>query len=497
MKFDRSSGVLLHVSSLPGADGIGDLGKPAFDFIDFLAASRTRLWQVLPLNPTGFGNSPYQGLSSTAGNPLFIALDDLVTMGLLTRHDLEKRPRFPRTKVDYGMVIPWKSAKLQQAFVTFKQNQPVALVNQFKSFCRKHKSWLDDFALFMTIKNQHELHPWDQWSKELRFRDPLGLKNFQKENRDQIEEQKFQQFLFFTQWFKVKAYANKKGVQIIGDIPIFVGYDCADTWTNPSLFFFDKDLKPTVVAGVPPDFFSKTGQLWGNPLYDWKKHKISGYAWWIERIRQTLNLVDVIRLDHFRGFAGYYEIPAGSKTAEHGQWVQGPGKDLFDALYKHFGDLPFIAEDLGVMTPDVIALRERYHLPGMKIVQFGFNPNPEKGFIPHNFDRNAVAYTGTHDNSTALGWFRSVPPTSREHFRAYVGDSRESVPHAMIRMLWQSVALFAIAPMQDLLELGDEARMNYPGSLGNNWEWKLDKKWNAKKLQNWLLGINQLYDRCR
>ena len=495
MKFSRSSGVLLHVSSLPGVDGIGDLGKSAFDFVDFLVNTKTRYWQVLPLNPTGYGNSPYQGLSATAGNPLFIALDDLVPIGLLAKNDLAHRPHFSRGKIDFGSVIPWKTDKLHLAFLNFKKQQPADLVSQFKSFCRKNKNWLDDYALFMTIKEHQALHSWETWPKELRFRDPAALKKFQKENSEQVEEQKFQQFLFFTQWLKVKTYANDHGVQIIGDIPIFVGYDCADTWTNPDLFYFDKDLKPTVVAGVPPDFFSKTGQLWGNPLYDWKKHKASGYAWWIERIAQTLNLVDILRLDHFRGFAGYYEIPSGSKTAEHGRWVKGPGKDLFDALYKHFGNLPFIAEDLGVMTPDVIELRERYKLPGMKIVQFGFNPSPETGFIPHNFDKNAVAYTGTHDNSTAMGWFRSVPKIAQENFRAYTGRTKETVSHAMIRILWQSVVLFAITPMQDLLELGDEARMNFPGTLGNNWEWKMDKKWNSAKLQKWLLEINQLYNR--
>ena len=495
MKFDRSSGVLLHVSSLPGSDGIGDLGKPAFDFIDFLVKTKTKYWQVLPLNPTGYGNSPYQGLSATAGNPLFIALNALIPMGLLTRKDLSHRPRFTHKKVDFGKVLPWKMEKLHQAFLNYLDQPSADLAKLFKSFCRKNKSWLDDYALFMTIKDQQDLQPWDTWPEELRFRDPSALKKFQRENSQAVEEHKFLQFLFFLQWQKVKNYANDHGVQIIGDIPIFVGYDCADTWTNPDLFFFDKEYKPTVVAGVPPDFFSKTGQLWGNPLYDWKKHKKTAYAWWIERIHQTLNLVDIIRLDHFRGFAGYYEIPAGSKTAEKGRWVNGPGKDLFDALYKHFGDLPFIAEDLGVITPDVVELRERYHLPGMRIVQFGFNPVPESGFIPHNFESNTVAYTGTHDNSTALGWYRSVPKSAQERFRAYTGNTRETVPHAMIRILWQSVALFAIAPMQDFLNLGDEARMNFPSTLGGNWEWKMESRWNSSKLEKWLLEINQLYDR--
>jgi len=495
MNYTRASGILLHVSSLPGADGIGDLGKPAFAFIDFLIATKTKYWQVLPLNPTGYGNSPYQGLSACAGNPLFIALDNLIPLGLLNQDDLAQRPSFRRTKIDYAQVIPWKMEKLQRAYLNFKKNHPSELVNSFHKFCQKNKSWLDNYALFMTIKNQQQLHSWDCWPHELRFRDSIALKKFQKEQKELIEEQKFQQFLFFDQWRKIKTYANEHGVQIIGDIPIFVGYDCADTWANSDLFFFDEELKPTVVAGVPPDFFSRTGQLWGNPLYDWKKHKTTGYAWWIERIQQTLNMVDIIRLDHFRGFAGYYEIPAGSKTAEHGKWVKGPGKDFFDALYQYFGDLPFIAEDLGVITPDVIALRERYHLPGMKILQFGFNPNPEKGFMPHHIEKNFVAYTGTHDNSTTRGWFHSIPKTAQENFKKYTGNSKESIPQAMIRLLWQTVALFAITPMQDLLELGDEARMNFPGKLGGNWEWKMHQNWNSPKLEKRLLEINQLYDR--
>jgi len=495
MEFKRSSGILLHVSSLPGTDGIGDLGETAYAFVDFLVETNTKYWQVLPLNPTGYGNSPYQGLSASAGNPLFIALDELVTMGLLSSSDVHRRPHFPRQKVDFSLVIPWKMGMLHRAFISFQQNPQPDLKKQFAAFCRSQKSWLDDFALFMTIKEKNDLQAWDRWPEGLRFRDPAALTTFLKENKTAVEEQKFLQFLFFFQWKQLKKYANEKGIEIIGDIPIFVGYDCADTWTHPDLFYFDKEFKPTVVAGVPPDFFSRTGQLWGNPLYDWKKHKSSGYAWWIERIQNTLDMVDIIRLDHFRGFAGYYEIPAGAKTAETGKWVKGPGNFLFDALYKHFGDLPFIAEDLGVMTPDVEQLRERYHLPGMKIVQFGFNPNPEVGFQPHNLTRNSVAYTGTHDNDTVRGWYASMPPETQAHFKAYVGNTKEPPSKAMIRTLWQSVALFAIAPMQDLLNLGNEARMNFPGTLGNNWEWKLDHKWNSKKLREWLTAFNQLYSR--
>ncbi|KUK47110.1 MAG: 4-alpha-glucanotransferase [Anaerolinea thermophila] len=495
MEFKRSSGILLHVSSLPGSDGIGDFGDSAYAFVEFLAATNTKFWQVLPLNPTGYGNSPYQGLSASAGNPLFISLDDLVELKLLSPSDLSKRPHFPRTKVNFGMVIPWKMEKLHKAFLNFEQSQSPDLSKQFKAFCSAQTNWLDDFALFMTIKDQHDLRAWDTWSDGLRFRDPVALRKFEKENRTAVEEQKFFQFIFFQQWKKLKKFANDKGIQIIGDIPIFVGYDCADTWTHPDLFYFDKEYKPTVVAGVPPDFFSRTGQLWGNPLYDWKKHKSSNYAWWIERIQNTLDMVDIIRLDHFRGFAGYYEIPAGSKTAEIGKWVKGPGNSLFNALYKHFGDLPFIAEDLGVMTPDVVELRERYQLPGMKIVQFGFNPNPEVDFQPHHLTRNSVAYTGTHDNETVKGWFNSLPADAKAYFKAYVGNTKESPSKAMVRLLWQSVSVFAIAPMQDLLDLGNEARMNFPGTLGNNWEWKLDKKWDSARLRKWLAEFNHLYSR--
>ena len=495
MTFRRSSGVLLHVSSLPGQDGIGDLGSAAYQFVDFLSATQTKLWQVLPLNPTGYGNSPYQGLSASAGNPLFISLEELVPPGLLSQKDLSKRPHFPKNKVDFGKVIPWKMEKLHQAFLNFQRNKTPQQEKDFQKFCRKNKGWLDDFALFMTIKNQQELRAWDTWPDALRFRDPIALKKFTKLNKDSITEEKFYQYLFFEQWSRLKKYANQKGVQIIGDIPIFVGYDCADTWTNPDLFYFDDQFKPTIVAGVPPDFFSRTGQLWGNPLYNWEKHKKSGYQWWIQRIQNTLDLVDIIRLDHFRGFAGFYAIPAGNKTAEIGKWMDGPRSDLFDALYAHFRELPFIAEDLGVMTPDVIELRERYNLPGMKIVQFGFNPSPETDFQPHHIQENAVAYTGTHDNSTAQGWFKSVPKEAQNYFLAYAGQTKETVAHAMIRLLWLSSAVIAVAPMQDLLKLGDEARMNLPGSLGNNWEWKLNAKWESDKLKHWLAEINHLYSR--
>ncbi len=495
MDFKRSSGILLHVSSLPGTDGIGDLGKGAYDFIDFLSATNTHLWQVLPLNPTGYGNSPYQGLSASAGNPLLISLDSLVELGLLEKHALRDRPHFPKDKVDFELVSQWKMAMLHLAYQQFLLLEKNSLIEEYQQFCHQSKEWLNDFALFMAIRNKNDLRSWDSWDEGLRFRKKDAIAAFTKKNEKEINEYKFFQFLFFKQWKEVKDYANQHEIQIIGDIPIFVGYDCADTWTNPDLFFFDVALKPTVVAGVPPDFFSKTGQLWGNPLYDWKQHKKKKYAWWIARIQNTLDMVDIIRLDHFRGFAGYYEIPASAKTAETGQWVPGPGFDLFDAFYDHFGELPFIAEDLGVVTDDVIALRERYHLPGMKIVQFGFNPNPEWGFIPHNIETNAVAYTGTHDNATTAGWYKALPKEAKKRFLDYCGKMRESVPAAMIRLLWMSSAIFAIAPMQDLLNLGDSARMNYPGTVGSNWEWRMKDNWNSPRLQEWVRQINQLYER--
>ncbi len=496
MKFKRSSGILMHISSLPGKYGIGDLGRQAYQWVDFLHATGTGLWQVLPLNPTGYGDSPYQGLSAFAGNPLFIDLDHLKDLGLLETADLADIPEFPLKVVDFQRVKSWKQAMLEKAYTHFKNQKKSKLVQDFEGFKQENTYWLEDFSIFMALREQYKLVSWSEWPDAYRLRDPQALLLYEEEHSREIEMHAFLQFLFFNQWFRLKEYANKKGIQIVGDIPIFMGFDSADVWAFPQLFMLDKDRRPTFVAGVPPDFFSETGQLWGNPLYEWPEHKKEGYTWWINRVAGTLKTVDIVRLDHFRGFAGYYQIPASAKTAEVGEWVTGPGKDLFDVIRTKLGDLPFIAEDLGVITPDVIELRERYDLPGMRLFQFAFWGNADHEFLPHTYPVNCVAYTGTHDNDTSKSWFEHAP-AQEEHFcMSYLGHPpRVDIPHRMIREIWNSVALFAIAPLQDFLQLGGNARMNLPATTKGNWRWRMRPDAIDEGLVNWLKELNITYNR--
>ncbi len=495
MEFTRASGVLLHPTSLPGPDGIGDLGPECYRWIDFLAGCGCGLWQILPLGPTGYGDSPYQCFSAFAGNPYLISPALLWEDGLLTRADLADRPAFPAERVEYGDVIPWKLKVLERAEKRFETAAPAALKEAFEEFQKAQAFWLDDFALFMAIKeNQHGVG-WENWEPEFRMRQPEALAAFQSANGGAIRRQKLRQFLFFRQWRAVLDYAHKQGIQIIGDIPIFVAFDSADAWANPELFYMDKNRRLTAVAGVPPDYFSPTGQLWGNPLYKWEAHRKTGYAWWIQRFRAILEMVDIIRLDHFRGFAGYWEVPAGSTTAEHGQWVPGPGKHFMAAIEKALGSLPIIAEDLGEITPDVIELRDSFNLPGMKILQFGFDGDATHAFLPHNYPHNCVAYTGTHDNDTVAGWYASAPEVERDLCRRYLARSGDDIAWDMIRAIWSSVAVQALAPIQDLLSLGTEARMNFPGKTGGFWSWRLPTEALTPQLQARLLEMNTLYRR--
>ncbi|MBL8050220.1 MAG: 4-alpha-glucanotransferase, partial [Anaerolineales bacterium] len=456
MTFKRSSGILLHPTSLPGPYGIGDLGPQAFRFVDWLASTGCNLWQILPLGPTGYGDSPYQCFSAFAGNPYLISPDDLFENGLLTQADLDAlKENANASKVDFGMVIPRKLNLLAQAFSRF-DSAPESLQKEFKTFCKQNADWLDDFALFMALKESNGGGAWNGWSDKLKRRDEAELKKAKKELSQNIQRYSFYQFLFFRQWNKLRAYANSKNIQIVGDVPIFVAYDSADVWSHPELFFLDENGNPTVVAGVPPDGFSATGQLWGNPLYAWDAHKKEKYAWWLSRLQATLNSVDILRFDHFRGFAGYYEIPADHKTAEHGRWVAGPSHHFFSAVEKFLnkGDgLPIIAEDLGLITPDVIELLNAFNLPGMKVLQFAFS-GPENPFLPHNYVPNCVAYTGTHDNDTAFGWFVTAEEHERNFAKRYLGIDGHDFAWDLIRATWKSVAVFAIAPMQDVLGLG-------------------------------------------
>ena len=492
----RASGVLLHPTSLPGPDGIGDLGPEIFRFLDFLSESKCHLWQVLPLGPTGYGDSPYQCFSAFAGNPFMVSPALLLENDLLTRTDLVDRPEFPAHTVDFGPVITWKLTLLDRAFEHFTSGSFTKLNKTYLEFCSQNRDWLDDFSLFMAIKESQGGVSWDNWPEGLRKRNPKDLAAFIKGDQKTIEKHKFRQFLFFEQWMKVKEYANSKEIRIIGDIPIFVAYDSADAWSHPELFFLDDAGKPTVVAGVPPDYFSPTGQLWGNPLYRWDAHKQDNYTWWKKRFEAVLKVVDIIRLDHFRGFAGYWEVPFGNPTAEIGRWVRGPGKPFFKVIQDAFPELPIIAEDLGVLTPDVIDLREAFNLPGMKIFQFAFSGEPDDPFLPHNYPQNCIAYTGTHDNDTALGWYRnSSTDNERDFCRRYLARSGDDISWDMIRAIWGSVAVFCLCPMQDLLSLDSSARMNYPGRPSGNWGWRLLPNQLTPDLIARLQEFNHLYSR--
>jgi 4-alpha-glucanotransferase len=473
MTFVRSSGVLLHPTSLPGRYGIGTFNQAAYEWVDFLAQTRQSLWQVLPLGPTGYGDSPYQSFSTFAGNPYLISLEELVQDGLLDHTVLDQSPEFPRDRVNYGIIYNWKLPVLRKVADQFAHRASADMVAEFQAFCAEQSAWLDDFALFMAVKDAHDGVSWIEWEMDLRSRDPRALAAFTKEHAAAIHGHKISQWLFFRQWMRLKQYANDKGIRIIGDIPIYVAMDSADAWANPKNYFLDDEFQPTVVAGVPPDYFSATGQLWGNPIYSWSYHKETGYQWWIDRIRAALNLYDVVRIDHFRGFADYWEVPAGEETAINGRWVDGPGADFFHAVKSGLGELPIIAEDLGDLSPAVAVLRNQFALPGMKILQFAFSSDASDKFLPHNYKTNFVVYTGTHDNDTSWGWYQvSSQERERDYFRRYLRTGGEDVPWSLIDAAFRSVAVMALAPLQDVLGLGTDTRMNLPGRADGNWQWR-------------------------
>jgi 4-alpha-glucanotransferase len=493
MKFKRASGILLHPTSLPGPYGIGELGPAAYRWIDWLAGTGCTLWQVLPLGPTGYGDSPYQCFSAFAGNPSLISLELLLEQGLLMPSDLAGMPDWKPEKVDFGALYEWKPPLLTRAYQRFLAD-PAGLQEEFGQFCTQQADWLEDYALFTALKTAHQDGSWDAWPAGLRKRRPQAIEAARREHAQAIQSTKFGQFLFFRQWQRLHEYARAKGVRIIGDIPIFVAMDSADVWSHPDLFYLDADGHPTVVAGVPPDYFSQTGQLWGNPLYRWEVHRSSGYAWWLERLQASLKLVDIVRIDHFRGFAGYWEIPAGNPTAEIGRWVPGPAAGFFQAIQTRLGNLPIIAEDLGLITPDVTALRDRFELPGMKILQFAFTA-PDNPFLPHAYPQNCVVYTGTHDNDTAQGWYEHATEPEKDLARRYLRINGEDFAWDLIRASWASVAVFSLAPLQDFLSLGSEARMNFPSHLGGNWEWRLTEERLSTQLQKAIEELNWLYQR--
>ena len=498
MSFPRSGGVLLHPTSLPSRYGIGDLGDAAYHFIDFLVKSKQSLWQVLPLCPTGYGDSPYQCFSAFAGNPLLISPDRLVREGFLPAEALRDVHGFPAHRVDYGPLITYKNDLLRQAHAHFQAHGSAQQQEALGQFCAAQAAWLDDFALFMALKTHH-MHQqggvWNTWPRDIALREATAMERWAQELADQVNLHKFQQFLFFQQWLELKTYANQRGIRIVGDVPIFVAFDSADLWANQELFYLKKDGGPSVVAGVPPDYFSETGQRWGNPLYRWERMVQDGYAWWAARLQMVLTRVDIVRLDHFRGFEGYWEIPAEEPTAIVGRWVKGPGVPFFRAMEEALGRLPIIAEDLGVITPEVEALRDRFGFPGMKILQFAFGGERNSSFLPHNFSPNSVVYTGTHDNDTTIGWYDSTSEQERDHLRRYLARDASDVAWDLIRLAYASVADMAIATMQDLMRLGNEARMNYPSRPSGNWQWRYTPDMLTENIAEWLAEMTELYGR--
>ncbi len=498
MEWPRASGILVHPTSLPGRFGVGDLGPGALQMLDLLVAARQTLWQVLPLGPTGYGDSPYASLSAFAGNPLLISPERLLEDDLLTPADLDAVPPFDPGRVEYSAVIPWKMALLRASFARFQERASPRLRADFEAFRAAQRDWLEDFALFMALKEAHGGGAWVEWEAPYARRDPEALAEAAQRLAADIAFQRYMQFLFARQWDAIRQAARERGISIIGDAAIFVAHDSADVWAHPELFYLDDEGNPTVVAGVPPDYFSPTGQRWGNPLYRWDVLAETGYAWWIARMRRALNLEDFIRLDHFRGFVAYWEIPASRETAVEGRWVPGPGEALFAALRAALGELPIIAEDLGVITPDVDALRHALGLPGMRVLQFAFGSDAENHHLPHNYERNAVVYTGTHDNDTTRGWLDSLAGSERSYALRYLGCEQcvpEEVVWAMIRAALGSVANMAVVPLQDVLGLGSEARMNYPSRPGGNWAWRCPGSALTEDRAQRLAELVELYGR--
>lgn len=502
----RLAGVLLHPTSLPGRYGIGDLGSECIRFLDWLKEAGIGYWQTLPLGPTSFGDSPYQCFSAFAGNPMLVSPEVLAADGLATQGDIIPPP-IRQDRVDYGPVIEWKTQLLRRVYDRFRYLKPAQTVQKFDAFRQREdiKVWLSDYAIFRVIKDLHNGVAWDRWEQKYRKPTAASLQEFRKSHLEDVEFHEFAQFLFFDQWDRIRAMAHKRGIKIIGDAPIYVAYDSADTWAHQELFQLDAKGLPTAVAGVPPDYFAETGQLWGNPLYDWDKSAEDGYDWWVQRLRSVLAMVDVVRLDHFRGFMGYWAVPFGQPTAVNGRWLRGPGAHFFAAIKDKFPDLPIIAEDLGDITPDVTEVRDQFNLPGMRILQFAWGtvqfdpviPAPGQEFQPHHHVKNCVVYTGTHDNDTTVGWYRnSSTPEERHHMRVYLSTDG-SLPHwDLIRACLGSTANTAIIPMQDFLGLDSEARMNFPGKAEGNWGWRLAPGQLTPQLADHIRRFTLLYQRC-
>ena len=487
MKLPRKAGVLLHPTSLPGPYGMGEIGAAARSFVQTLARHGQTYWQVLPLGPTGYADSPYQATSTFAGNPMLISFDDLLVEGLVRAEELADFPAFPEDHIDYGPVLEHRGKVLDTVCRAFSRRADAPLKDGFKAFCKEQADWLNDYALFTALKEEHNLRPWTEWAPEYRDRDARALKDFASAHASRVRHAKLRQFLFHRQWSRLRDLAHAEGVTLIGDLPIFVAHDSADVWANPDLFFLDEQGMPTVVAGVPPDYFSATGQLWGNPLYNWDRHREQNHAWWFRRLGHMLDLLDIVRIDHFRGFAAYWQVPADEETAMNGKWVEGPGHEFFNAMRDHFGEIPVIAEDLGVITEDVDALRDDFNLPGMRILQFSFADDLKPHLRPEGFPENCVVYTGTHDNDTTQGWFWREPGVDNTETREEIEAERRKVLQTVhtdgSQIHWDLIALAhrlapdtAIVPLQDVMGLGTDARMNVPGRMEGNWCWRFTEE---------------------
>jgi 4-alpha-glucanotransferase len=495
----RGSGILLHVTSLPSSYGIGDFGPLTMSWIDQLAEAGQSWWQALPLGPTGYDNSPYQPLSAFAGNVLLVSPDFLIEDELVEVSDCAHE-RFPAAVVDYEAIVPFKHGLLERAWKRFKAGVRSDLRAGYERFCHEQNHWLDDYAVFRVLKAKFGNAHYLKWPAELVQRNPAALEGARGELADQIGQVTFAQFLVFRQAERLKAHAHKKGLRLIGDLSFFVSADSSDVWSKPELFLLDEQRRPRFVAGVPPDYFSAQGQLWGNPLYNWDVLRQSGYSWWIARLRSQLTHVDVVRLDHFRGFAAAWQVPATAPTAQSGKWMPGPAAEFFGTVEKQLGSLPFIAEDLGMITPEVYALRDQFHLPGMRILQFAFDGHSDNPYLPENFVRNTVVYTGTHDNPTTRGWFEDLTSDQREAVSRYLkgrGITGSVAAHALMELAWSSAAALSMAPLQDLLDLGREARMNVPGRPEGNWRWRSTEEMLSDPAFGWLRDLTKRANRSR
>jgi len=493
---ERAGGILLHITSLPGREGIGTLGEEAFHFVDLLNEAGIKLWQILPLGPPAYGNSPYLCYSVFAGNPLLISLSEAQKLGIGEPEGLKPVPGFSRSEVKFEKVKAWKYPLLRKLFADFQVREHASLKKDYLRFLDEHNWWLQDYTLFMALKKECKNIPWDEWPEPLKKKDEKVLKEYASQASDEREFHTFLQFLFFRQWFTLKAYANQKGIQILGDMPLYVAGASVDVWANPDIFLLDENLKPTHVGGVPPDYFSETGQLWGNPLYNWKRLKKRDFDWWMARMHFNLRLYDKVRIDHFRALESFWSVKAEKQTAVEGKWVPAPGYKMLKKLQAQIGRPPLIAEDLGVITPEVQKIREAFNLPGMKVLQFAFFSDATNKYLPHNYTRNFVVYTGTHDNDTTRGWYQSVNKEEKKNIRKYFRGRKKQIASWMVETAWASVAFLAVAPIQDILGLDSRGRMNRPGTTSKNWQWRMKPNQFRKKYIRFLKELGQKYRRC-